>query len=182
MWNIPEQLISPNGESLDSEERVSNGLFKDMGDVELVLRFFSYRQRGRLQRGLSLEKYLDKFLEQANDLDESTIKAMGDMFRNTTKLAYDLFGEQAFWMLRCRKEVYWSWFERATTAIYDPMMYVLSENLEKKDILVKNKREIINSIEDFYKNNYSTFEGRNTNPASLDRRDIAFDSFFKRFV
>ncbi|EPB4311023.1 DUF262 domain-containing protein, partial [Yersinia enterocolitica] len=66
MWNIPEQLISPNGESLDSEERVSNGLFKDMGDVELVLRFFSYRQRGRLQRGLSLEKYLDKFLEQAN--------------------------------------------------------------------------------------------------------------------
>ncbi|ASL93801.1 DUF262 domain-containing protein [Serratia marcescens] len=182
MWDIPCQSIDRAGNYYDSQERIENRFFKNMGDVELVLRYFSYRQRGRLQRGLTLEKYLDKFLQEANGLEPEVIESMGEVFEETLELAYELFEEQAFWMYRCRKDIHWSWFERPTTAVYDSLMYALSNNLHAKDKLLKNKKEIVNSLEGFYKDNYSTFEGRNTNPAALDRRDQAFKEFFSKFV
>jgi hypothetical protein len=182
MWDIPQQSFDENGNAYDGQERVENRFFKNMGDVELVLRYFSYRQRGRLQRGLTLEKYLDKFLQEANKLPSEIDSEMRYIFESTLKLAFDLFGYQAFWMYRCRKDMHWSWFERPTTAIYDSIMYALSNNLENADVLLMKKSEIVDSLESFYKDNYSTFEGRNTNPAALDRRDQVFSEFFKQFI
>lgn len=153
-----------------------------MSDVELVLRFFSYRQRRELQKGLTLEKYLDKYLEQANFISLDTMKKMERVFVETLELIDYLFDDQAFRMYRCRKGVYWSWFERPTTAVYDSLMFSISGVLEHKNVLMAKRNEILSSIEDFYKDNYSTFEGRNTNPAALDRRDAAFVGFFRRFI
>ncbi|EOC1344945.1 DUF262 domain-containing protein, partial [Cronobacter dublinensis] len=171
LWDIPLPIINPDGTVYDSEERIENRFFKDMSDVELVLRFFSYRQRRELQKGMTLEKYLDRYLERANSLDIETMNQMESVFVDTLELIDALFDDQAFRMYRCRKNKYWSWFERPTTAVYDSMMYAMSGFLEHKDKLLAKRQDILNTIEQFYKDNYSTFEGRNTNPAALDRRD-----------
>ncbi|MCX9131473.1 DUF262 domain-containing protein [Aeromonas veronii] len=182
LWDIPSPTLNQEGKFYDSEERVENKLFKDMSDVELALRFFAYRQRRSLQKGLTLEKYLDKYLESANKFDNNTISSLENIFIETLSLIDELFGDQAFRLYRCRKNIYWSWFERPTTSVYDSLMYVISNYLPHKEKLIVNRKKILDSIEGFYKENYSIFEGRNTNPAALDRRDEAFKDYFNGFI
>ena len=61
-------------------------------------------------------------------------------------------------------------------------MFAVSNLLDYRHELLSRKNDILNSIEKFYIDNYSTFEGRNTNPAALDRRDEAFLNYLKGFI
>lgn len=103
LWDIPAPTYNSDGTIIDSEERIENRFFKDMSDVELVLRFFSYRQRRELQKGMTLERYLDKYLERANSIDLDTMKKMENIFVSTLELIDAIFDDQAFRMYRCRK-------------------------------------------------------------------------------
>ncbi|UEQ04897.1 DUF262 domain-containing protein [Halomonas profundus] len=176
-WGIP--LEDGNPDRIHSE-RAENKLFKTMGDVELVLRFFAYRQRASLQRG-SLESYLDFYLEKGNYFTTETLDNLDELFVNTIDMAYELFEDKAFFLYRKRKTG-WGWFERPTTAVYDPMMNSLSQRLEFRDTLVDRKEEINEAIISFYKENYAAFEGRNTNQSALEGRDLKFNEFFDRFI
>lgn len=177
MWDIPRD---GNGLDLVHSERAGNKLFKTMADVELVLRFFAYRQRKELQKG-SLESYLDFFLERGNYFPDEVLTRFEVLFEDTIKLAYDIFGDSAFYLYRQRKTG-WGWYERPTTAVYDPMMMSLSERLSSKDKLVGRRNKICAELIEFYKVNYDKFEGRNTNPSALEERDSKFNEFFDRFV
>lgn len=176
-WDIPE---SADNLDLIHSERASNKLFKTMGDVELVLRFFAYRQRQSLQRG-SLESYLDFYLEKGNEYPDEILSRLEILFTDTIKLIYDIFGESAFYLYRQRKTG-WGWFERPTTAVYDPMMMSLSNRLHHREVLIQKKEIIQAELINFYKDNYDKFEGRNTNPSALEERDQKFSDFFDRFI
>jgi len=175
-WDIP----LPSGDYGINSERAENKLFKTMGDVELVLRFFAFRQRGQLQKG-SLENYLDFYLEKGNYFSTSLIENLANLFNETIEFAFELFGEKAFWLYRSRRNG-WSWYDRATTAVYDPMMYVLSMHLEHKTKLLEQKDNISENLMDFYKGNYDLFEGRNTNPSALEGRVISLMDFVRGYI
>lgn len=177
MWDIP-----PDEEGIDlvHSERAENKLFKTMGDVELVLRFFAYRQRRTLQKG-SLESYLDFYLEKGNYFSDDLISDLEKLFVETTDLAYNIFGPSAFYLYRKRKTG-WGWYERPTTAVYDPMMMSLSRRVESKKKLISKKESIVSSLLGFYKAHYEKFEGRNTNPTALEERDNLFNEFFDGFL
>ncbi len=176
-WGIP--LEDGNPDQIHSD-RAENKLFKTMADVELVLRFFAYRQRMTLQRG-SLESYLDFFLEKGNYFSNDILEKFEYLFVETINLAYELFGEKAFFLYR-KRITGWGWFERPTTVVYDPMMNSLSQRLDSKDRLIDKKIEINESITDFYQTNYKFFEGRNTNQSALEERDSKFNKFFDEFI
>lgn len=175
-WEIPEPSESDDINS----ERFQNKLFRTMTDVELVLRFFAYRQRARLQNG-SLENYLDFYLDRGNKFSQDVLAGLKDTFEKSIALAYGIFEEQAFFLYRKRKTG-WSWFERPTTAVYDPMMYALSLNIINADRLISRRDEIQSKLPGFYQANYESFEGRNTNPTALEMRQNLFVSFFSEFV
>lgn len=176
-WDIP--LEDGNPDRIHSE-RAENKLFKTMGDVELVLRFFAYRQRASLQRG-SLESYLDFYLEKGNYFTQEVLLNLEALFNETIDMVYEVFQDKAFFLYRKRKTG-WGWFERPTTAVYDPMMNSLSQRLQFRQQLVSKKDEINEAIIDFYKHNYNVFEGRNTNQSALEERDLKFNEFFDQFI
>lgn len=176
-WGIPP--IQVDQDPVHSE-RAEHKLFKMMTDVELVLRFFAYRQRVDLQKG-SLESYLDYYLEKGNYFPDEVMSRLEILFIDTIKFASDLFGEKAFFLYRNRKTG-WGWYERPTTVVYDPMMRSLSQLISSKENLLKNKEQVNTQLIKFYKENYDTFEGRNTNPPALETRDNVFKEFFERFI
>lgn len=178
-WGIPLSSEESDNDPIHSD-RASNPLYKTMGDVELVLRFFAYRQRKRLQTG-SLENYLDLYLKSGNGFSKAVLENLEKLFNSTIELAYDLFGEAAFFLYRYRRES-WSWLERATTAVYDPLLFVLSENLDNSVKLISNRARIIRALPLFYQQNYEFFEGRNTNPSALESREVKFAEFFSKFT
>lgn len=177
MWGIP---LDSEGTDPIHSERAENKLFKTMGDVELVLRFFAYRQRKFLQKG-SLESYLDFYLEKGNYFSDELLSRLEILFLDTIKLAYEIFGDAGFYLYRQRKTS-WGWYERPTTAVYDPIMMSLSQRHASSAILISRKEDIRENIVEFYKDYYEKFEGRNTNPSALEERDVRFNEFFDGFI
>lgn len=175
LWGIPTS---------DDDARAENPLFKKMGDVELVLRFFAYRQRAQLQKK-SLKDYLDFYLKEGNAFNPEVLKNLKKLFIETIEFAEELFGERAFYIYRMKGKKsngIWDWFEQPSIAVYDSMMLVLSQNLHNRKKLLQNKKRISGGLEELYKNNAKVFEGRSTNPTDLTKRDLAISEFMKQFV
>ena len=163
----------------------NNEIYRKMGEVEYVLRFFAMRQlEGYSQRKLS--EFLDFYLNKANQFDDNLLENLKRIFEETIELAYDLLGECAFYMYRKRtmkgERAKWSWYSRTTTTIYDPMMQSLSKLIKKKKILLSHKTDVRKEIKEFYKAHYDVFEGRNNNKSDIEQRIVLLDEFFAKFV
>lgn len=181
-WGIPEPTKSEieNGEI--SDELILNPIYQEMGDVELVLRFFAYRQK-QLHNTSTLYRYLDCYLQYGNLLKPDVLCNLGTVFEKTINLAYVLFGDKAFWLWRKRKNTStWGWYKKPSIVVYDPIMYVLSSYVDKSEKLLSKQVTIRAEIRGFYENNYDIFEGRNVNPSMLEARDTALRNFFNKFI
>jgi hypothetical protein len=62
------------------------------------------------------------------------------------------------------------------------MMIVASKYLVNKDKILSNKANADKMLEDFYRLNYDTFEGRNTNPTIILEREKKFEEFFESLL
>jgi hypothetical protein len=181
-WDIPVQTDEEVKYDQPPEELIKNELFNKMDDVELVLRFFANRQRGRLIKHCkSLKEYLNYFLKYANLLPKETIDEMSIVFKDTLLFLYELLGEEAFYLYRERNGK-WNWLNRPTLAIYDPLTLIASEFLDRRKELLKKKSKITEVFQEFYKNNYSKFGGRNTNPGVILERETLFRELFSSLI
>jgi hypothetical protein len=182
LWSLPEPESAELGGGDPSDERLKNEDFRQMADVELVLRFFAYRQKHRLHKsGGSLAQYLDDYLRNGNlAYSIYTLLELESLFCNTVSLVEDTFGEKAFWLFRKRGKEgneSWSWLERPATAVYDPLMLVFSRHLADASEIRQRSPIYKREIADFYKTNYASFEGRNVNPSALAERESKIDAF-----
>jgi len=186
LWGIPEPEPAELKGGLPSEDRVKNDSFREMMDVELVLRFFAYRQKHRLHRsGESLGNYFDRYLRKANFFPSDTLDRLGELFEKTIDFSEELFGHRAFFLYRKRTRAgkdSWAWLERPTITAYDPLIYVLSEMLPVRETLLSKRDVIQGDIEDFYQQNYETFEGRNVNPSALSEREARYREFLQKYL
>ncbi|MFC4815595.1 DUF262 domain-containing protein [Flavobacterium sp. GCM10023249] len=181
-WNIPIQTEEELNNDELSEELIKNELFSNMGDVELVLRFFANRQRAALiKHTKSLKEYLNYYLKYSNLLPVTTMNEMESLFKETLQFLHELLGEKAFHLYRERNGN-WNWYNRPTTAIYDPMTLIASEFIEHKASILAKKQDINDLLEKFYRNNYEKFGGRNTNPGIVAERESLFRDFFLSLI
>lgn len=186
LWGIPEPSTDEDAGEEPAQDRVDNPAFRQMTDVELVLRFFAYRQKNRLQRsGDSLRDFLDEYLRRGNSFPASTLSQLENHFLATIQAAEDIFGERAFYLYRRRVlngQEHWHWYERPTFAAYDPLMYVLSHHLPYTGQLKERKEDIQRAIPEFYRKNYDVFEGRNVNQSALEARENSFRELLAQFI
>jgi hypothetical protein len=177
MWGIPEPLVSEHEESTGDlpAEILENELYRRMDDVELVLRFFAYRQRTSFQRA-ALSVYLDRYLKQGNTFPTETLNELSKIFEKTAELVYNVLGEQAFWLWR-KRTTGWGWFSRPTTVLFDPIMFAFSNYLDHAEKLMEKKDAIKLGLPGFYQKNYASFEGRYTNLINVAERNTLFLEF-----
>lgn len=179
-WGIP----APNRTEVDTgvlnDKALNNPSFRKMKDVELVLRFFAYRQRLKHQHG-SLEDYLDEYLKYGNRFKPKVLVGLEQLFLSTMDLVYSIFGKNAFLLYRPRNGR-WIWYKRPTTAVYDPMMAAFSQHIDNADDLIKAKDKFITTIGPFYKKHYEDFEGRYTNRSNMIERNGLFNTYIEEVV
>lgn len=180
--NIPEGNIS-EPEIQDKLEK--NEIYRKMGDVEFVLRFFAMRQLDGYSKK-KLNDFFDYYLRKANGFDDELLEQLEHIFISTIKFAYDLFGVSAFYMYRKRinsdNDESWNWFSRTTTTVYDPMMQVLCNLDSNKTQLLKKREQIQRALPEFYQQNYDDFEGRNNNRVDIEKRIQKINTFFRGFI
>jgi hypothetical protein len=183
LWGIPEATTEEIDGGLPSDERAENESFRRMEDVELVLRFFAYRQKNQLHKGTSLSNYLDFYLRSGNSFSPETLASLEAIFVQTVDLVEKVFGPRAFWLYRQRgKSGNWSWLERAATTLYDPVMYVMSGYVQQADVVLAKSASIQEDIGKFYQENYAAFEGRNVNPSALVDREQKLTQFINAAI
>jgi len=171
MWDIPEPTAIELETGVFSDELLENETFRRMEDVELVLRFFAYRQR-LLHDQTALNVYLDEFLSRGNNFPPELIAKYKELFQETVKLVFEVLGEDAFHLWRQRKSG-WNWFDRPTKVVYEPLMYAFSQRLERKTELLLRAEQIRAALPGFYQTNYAIFEGRKVNRADMSARNEA---------
>lgn len=180
-WGIPE----PTPEELEggqpARELLENDRYREMEDVELVLRFFAFRQRLKHNWG-SLTNYLDRYLQYGNLLNEDILKKLEELFEGTIKLAYKLFEDKTFKLRRQRKSSGWEWSSSPSVVVYDSMMYVLSQHLDLEAKLISNKELISKKIIDLYEENSDSFAGRDVNKKNFEERIRLYTDLFSDFI
>jgi hypothetical protein len=176
-WGIPEptaEEIESGGKSL-STELLDDENYQEMNDVELVLRFFAHRQR-HLHNTNVLRDYLNNYLKYGNLMSPDVMAKIRQQFEDTIKTVFEVLGEKAFWLWQ-RRSGKFTWYSRATTVVYDPLMYAMSQNLQNADRL-KSKSDVAQkAITDFYELNSTIFEGRKVNTSIIVERQNAFSKF-----
>ena len=159
----------------------SNAMYKKMQYVELVLRFFAYRQLSMVEQG-RLQDFLDTYLKLGNLFPVDVLNKFADLFVETSNLVYKILGERAFFLLRKRKNGTWQWFERPTKVLYDPLMYAFSKHIQHKQTLISKAKEIESKLEEMYKSQANTFEGRSTNQQDIFKRMDLLEEFLGSFL
>ncbi|ROS46185.1 DUF262 domain-containing protein [Curtobacterium sp. PhB78] len=181
-WGIPE----PDDRELESgevaEEVLANEKYRQMEDVEMVLRFFAHRQRGGVAAPRRLRPFLDEYWTVANrELDEETVEAVGRIFVATIDLAEAVLGERAFYIRRDRNGVR-SWVPRATLLAYDSIMAAFSKFIDEEGTLRARKEEVLSGLEALYDEHAAAFDGRRTDPQDLAERDALIEGLLRRVV
>ncbi|MGN6037089.1 DUF262 domain-containing protein [Brevibacterium casei] len=175
-WGIPE----PDEEELETgkfaEEVLANERFRQMEDVEMVLRFFAHRQRGSEAGPRRLRAFLDSYWTRANrEYEPELVEDIGKIFVSTVDLAEKVLGDHAFYIRRDRNNTR-SWVPRPTLLAYDSIMAAFSKFLDKEDLLIRKRELVLAGLERLYDENASAFDGRKTDPQDLARRDELIES------
>jgi len=97
------------------------------------------------------------------------------LFEKTVSTVYHVLGESAFFLYRRRGDK-WQWLNRPTAVLYDPIMFVFSQHLDRSAALIARKDYLRGRLEAFYQEYYDSFEGRNVNRANVKERNELFET------
>ena len=164
MWDIPP--FEPNENTEPSEKLRKNILFRQMRDVELVLRVFALLDPKDIGGGM--RSTLDNAMEKYSKCSESELRQLKTQFLDSLTLAHVIGGDGIFRLpaLRSKKR------GRPSPTLFDGIMVALMRKLNQAD-LIKLYAEQINQLlqtELGESKFYSLVAGRaNTKEATLNR-------------
>jgi hypothetical protein len=181
MWGIPlvplpeekEADDEEADEAVDDSTRAGERMFKSMQDVELVLRFFAYRQitpKFNLNR---ISEFLDRFIAKGNNFSKSVLSQYEAMFEETVAFLWETLGTEAFTLLDHGRK-------RPTKIVYDPLMFVASsaDVVPHRVRLLGSKAILRSELKAMYGQNHELFSGRRTNFNDTQERNRCVSAAF----
>ena len=175
LWLINPDDIDVYDEELDNYDDAlkyaKNKLYKRMYDVELVLRYFAMRHIDEYSGKLS--EFMDLCLRQGNRYTDDQLEILRKVFEETIEKANMLFGEKAYCQYVKRRGIY-SWTS-PQKMIYDSIMLALSQ-IEVSQRRIDSNRNV-EKLENFYKENEESFDGKRQSKGDIKRRTELFISF-----
>jgi hypothetical protein len=179
MWGIPLNPAPEQNDEEDNEEAADEStnagkrMFEKMEDVELVLRFFAYRQIDSFKPGLNrISEFLDSFIKQGNLFPKELLADYRSMFESTVAFLWDALATDSFCMIGASR--------RPTKIVYDPMMYVAnsSDVVPHRPTLIEGKDVLRRELADMYRQQHELFAGRKTNLAETQARNLQVQKAF----
>lgn len=158
----------------------SNPTYSTMKDVEFVVRFFAMRHLEKWESA-PINRFLDKFTDAANQLSSEVLNSYSQLFTDTIKFAYDLFGNEAFRIWKKNDEGKLTKRDnRPHTVLYDPMMQVLSQRLDKRSYYIQKKRQVQKELKALFESHPILADGRKSFRTELIIQRInILDSMFE---
>jgi hypothetical protein len=122
MWDIPP--VEPHEASEPSARLRRNSLYRQMRDVELVLRVFALLDPRNVGKGM--RSTLDSAMGKYSNVPDSELRQFRAQFLGALELAYKMGGNDVFRLPAPR-----SGRGRPSASLYDGIMVALMRNLDK---------------------------------------------------
>ena len=166
-------------EEEESDSKIKQqAIYKKMGDVEAVLRFFTLRHVDYYTRGM--HDFLDLYMSRARDFSEEDLAFLRQLFLETVKLARDIYGDKVFRPYDVKSK---DWQKRHQLAFYDAVMVSLSFVLDHKEKLIRQRKQIIQATKTlFIKNEPGTFTGRGNTKKDIKSRIEKFSEMIQTML
>ena len=153
LWGIPLDVDKKNMTS-------DNKLYSEMEDVELILRFFAFRQIEAWQSNVQ-KFFFDDYLIKGNNFEDSVLSALGNVFEKTIELIYNVFGKNAFCLYRKRKSSEkLSLNKKPSKVLYDSLMLAFCQYLDNEPNILQSKDSIEMEYKKLFHDKYDIFESR----------------------
>lgn len=179
MWGIPLDPALEEPDDEDAEEvadestKAGKRMFEKMEDVELVLRFFAYRQIDSFKAGLNkISEFLDRFIIEGNRFSDTLLGEYRAMFESTVEFLWNALEAESFCVIGASK--------RPTKIVYDPLMYVANSAgvVPHRAKLIAKKGILRAELAAMYEQNQALFSGRRTNFADTQNRNRCVSEAF----
>lgn len=129
-WNIPNHRSNTLSDGSPTEELKKNNLFKRMTDVEIVLRFFAFKNPNLISG--SVRSMLDNTMKRYRNSNENEIQELRNEFQSALCLCSTVFGEHIFKIPKGEH----SKKPRLSRPFYDAQMVVMHQLSDrKKDVI-----------------------------------------------
>lgn len=175
-WGIPKEIQDDKGEL--PKELVENNLYKTMGDVELVLRFFALRNVEHLRRGL--ERFLDFYMIKSLNFSDEDVEFLKNLFVETISLAHKIYGNTLFKPFDPQSG---TWKNRAYKAYYDAIMVGFSRHLSDADVLIARKSKVIEATKRLFEEEESRLlTGGGKTKDEIQKRISLFDDLLSQII
>lgn len=188
LWHIEPykevDLISYQNqeENLEETDRGVNSYIR-MEDVELVLRFFAYRQLAE-NPASKVKDILDSYLIEANQYNDKLLDDLKNVYYEVIELADQILGVKAFSLYTKKKNRY-TWNNSPSKVVYDPLLIALSDyigNTEDQKILKDDKIKVKEKLEELFEKESSSFNGRNSGKNDVLKRANLFKELLKSVI
>lgn len=185
LWHIvpyeESDLIQDSFEMIEGEnqQEKQNCLIR-MEDIELVLRFFAYRQIEE-NPASKVKDILDSYLKEANGFSTSVLDQLECLYYDVLRFADELLGVNAFAMYTLRRNGKFAWGKEPSKLVYDPLLLALTRFVYEKserEILVAKKDIVKKAMEKMFETNQKDFNGRNNNKSDVIRRKSIYEQLF----
>jgi hypothetical protein len=167
IWEIPSYAKNVDKHGNISSQLRENPLYKRMGDCQIILRFFAFRDKANIKG--SVRSMLDRFMEENAEIPAPQIETMEKDYLSRLQLARDIFGERVF----RHEDEDGKW--QLSQPLYDGVMVALDRLWDKRDRLLARKAAVVASVEQLLKRPkaFEVIVGRpNTAKAVQRRMDI----------
>lgn len=186
LWEMPEGDIADDFDSeLEDADEIesiyspkqlkrlkTHVLYRRMGDVEIVLRYFAMRHVDSFAG--SLVNFLDDNLKLLNLYNSEQLEQLRAIFLETLDKVNFLFGNFAFKLF---KDGEWT---TPLRMIYDPIMIAIS-NINISTNLSTTREERIDELKAFYINNSDAFFGKMQTKEYILKRFNLFVDFLSKY-
>jgi hypothetical protein len=183
MWGIPLDPMAGAEDEGDAQEvpdaSTSTGkrMFEKMEDVEVVLRFFAYRQIDSFKAGLNrISDFLDRFLVGGNRFPPDVLASYREMFESTVSFLWSCLETEAYCVIGSQK--------RPTKIVYDPIMFIANSDEVRgaRDSLIARKEVLREELVAMYAQQQPLFSGRRTNFADTQSRNAKVKEAFSAAI
>lgn len=166
-WGIPSYEENLRSDGSPTDKLKSNGLFKRMADVEIVLRFFAFKDPNCISG--SVRSMLDNTMKRHRNSDDDKLKQLRSGFLEAINFCVEVFGDDVFRIppgeQRTRSQL--------SRPFFDAQMVVMHQLADKRDLILKRAHSIKKEVMELAipdNSNYELIVGRANTAAAIRER------------
>jgi hypothetical protein len=178
VWDIPNHIDNTREDGTPSAQLAANTLFKRMTDVEIVLRFFAFKDPTKLSG--SVRSMLDSTMKRLRRPSPEELTTLRNEFTDTINLCQQIFGANTFRLPPTEDKP-----GKISRPLYDAEMVAVFRLMQHRQAMIDESADIQARLLAMTAPNAETYDlmvGRGNTAISIRDRILAVENAIREII